>query len=364
MKYASVLLAVGCLLSAVPAADSLNVRLIGYCYVVDWDSGLRIISITDPAHPAEVGYFDMSGGAISVAADGEHAYVGDDLDGLRVFSLADPTHPDEVGRCTTECACEVAETNDYVYATDGGGYVSVISVADPSVPVEVRGCRVADWLTDITAGGDYVLAVDQGYGLFVISVADPANPVEVGSLPGHFHGVALEGCHAYVTDHDSGLRVVSIADPTCPVQIGRCPLSDRWPGGVAVRGNHVYVADEFAGLRVISVADPARPTEVGYYDTPSCALDVVTYGDYVYVADYESGLQIYQFYGDRIDMPTEVAMPTVVRSEVWRSVMKGASVFDATGRRALNPKPGVYFVRDGGQGTSDVGRIRKVVITR
>ncbi len=49
---------------------------------------------------------------------------------------------------------------------------------------------------------------------------------------------------------------------------------------------------------------------------------------------------------------------------VLRSVPAGAVVFDATGRRVLNPKPGVYFVRqvsDVKRGASDV---TKVVVTR
>jgi hypothetical protein len=46
-----------------------------------------------------------------------------------------------------------------------------------------------------------------------------------------------------------------------------------------------------------------------------------------------------------------------------RSLPPGAVVFDAMGRRVVNPKPGVYFMGEGpgtrGQG---LGRMRKVVI--
>jgi hypothetical protein len=36
------------------------------------------------------------------------------------------------------------------------------------------------------------------------------------------------------------------------------------------------------------------------------------------------------------------------------------------GRRVLDPKPGVYFVRDEGRGTKDeaTGRVRKVILQR
>jgi hypothetical protein len=49
---------------------------------------------------------------------------------------------------------------------------------------------------------------------------------------------------------------------------------------------------------------------------------------------------------------------------IIRSLPAGAVAFDAMGRRVLDPKPGVYFVRDEGRGARDVGRVRKVVIQR
>ena len=116
MKYALVTAFSLCLLLAgvSPAADSLNVRLIGRCavgrrpgrmaivgvYVIVADQGLRVISVADPAHPVEVGYWESSGGAggaHDVVVRGEYAYVADNSFGLWIVSIADTTHPVEVG---------------------------------------------------------------------------------------------------------------------------------------------------------------------------------------------------------------------------------------------------------------------------
>ncbi len=50
-----------------------------------------------------------------------------------------------------------------------------------------------------------------------------------------------------------------------------------------------------------------------------------------------------------------------VAASVIRSLPTGAVVFDATGRRVLNPKPGIYFVREAQAQTQAV---RKVIVTR
>ena len=56
-------------------------------------------------------------------------------------------------------------------------------------------------------------------------------------------------------------------------------------------GNYAYVADGYSGLQIINISNPTAPTLVGNYDT-SYAVGVQIVGNYAYVADYTSGLQI------------------------------------------------------------------------
>jgi hypothetical protein len=61
-----------------------------------------------------------------------------------------------------------------------------------------------------------------------------------------------------------------------------------------------------------------------------------------------------------------VGRPTApnLLSTVMRRLPVGATAFDAMGRWVLEPRLGIYFVRDEGQGTKDAGRTRKVVVTK
>jgi hypothetical protein len=49
---------------------------------------------------------------------------------------------------------------------------------------------------------------------------------------------------------------------------------------------------------------------------------------------------------------------------VLRRLPAGAVAFDAMGRRVLNPKPGIYFVRERSAAGGERPAIRKVVVTR
>jgi len=61
--------------------------------------------------------------------------------------------------------------------------------------------------------------------------------------------------------------------------------------------------------------------------------------------------------------PSADVRTTKSEAEVVQSLSEGAVVFDAMGRRAVNPKPGVYFVRDEGRGAGGGGRTRKVIVS-
>jgi hypothetical protein len=145
------------LVGVAPAADSLKVRTVGHCdtpgtangvaasgdsaYVAADTSGLRIISVVDPAHPVEVGHYDTPGEAWGVAVSGHFAYVADGDSGLRVVSVADPAHPAEVGKCATSGYTEgVAVSGKCAYVADGDSGLRVISIADPAHPAQVGHC--------------------------------------------------------------------------------------------------------------------------------------------------------------------------------------------------------------------------------
>ncbi len=62
--------------------------------------------------------------------------------------------------------------------------------------------------------------------------------------------------------------------------------------GVVVAGDYAFVADGASGLQVIDVTDPTGPDSAGTYDTPGLAHGVAINGVYAYVADRVAGIQV------------------------------------------------------------------------
>jgi hypothetical protein len=378
-----------------PAADSLNVRLIGYFDTpgAAWDvavigeiayvaetGALRVISVADPAHPVEVGHCDLTGRARGVAVVGNLAYVADCDSHVRVISVADPTHPVEVGYCgTPDYAIAIVVMGDYAYVADAGSGLRVISIADSSHPVEVGYCDMPHWAYNIVVNGDYAYVADCDGGMRIVSVTDPAHPAEVGSYAqGRAVAVTVRNDTAYTASSASSFRVMSVVDPAHPIEIGRFDSLFHAPQDLGLTDGCVYVA-AWGGLQVISVADPSRPVEVGYYNDGLHGLSLnsvtLTYHqetrralspDYSYCAgDY--GLFIFEFYGVGVQEAIDDARvtrnfgPTILSGASGVGRLTSSVIFDAMGRRVVSPKPGVYFVREA---QAQAQAIRKVVITR
>jgi len=277
-----------------------------YAYVADYDGGLRVVDVSTPSNPMEVGFYDTPGDAYGVAVAGDYAYVTGvsgypNWDGwLRVVDVSDPTNPTEVGACDTpDETGGVAVAGGYAYVTDWDGGLRVVDVSTPSNPTEVGFYDTPGYAGDVAVAGGYAYVVGRsGYPpydgwLRVVDVSDPINPTEAGfyDTPGRAWGVAIAGGYAYVADHYKGLRVVDVSDPTNPTEAGFYD-TPGYAQGVAIAGDYAYVADCYKGLRVADVSTPSNPTEVGFYETPGNALGVAVAGSYAYVADGKAGLRV------------------------------------------------------------------------
>ncbi|MFM6407060.1 MAG: hypothetical protein ACKPGT_21250, partial [Microcystis sp.] len=64
-----------------------------------------------------------------------------------------------------------------------------------------------------------------------------------------------------------------------------------WVWDLKVVGNYAYLADWTSGLQIIDISNPTNPILKGNYDTDA-AYGVEVVGNYAYVADGSSGLQI------------------------------------------------------------------------
>ena len=161
--------------------------------------------------PELVGSYDTPGEPWGVALAGSYAYVADGFAGLRVIDVSNPAAPFEVGFVDTVEAFGVAVAGAYAYVADTTAGLRVVDVSNPAAPVEVGFYDTPGWAYGVAVAGSYAYVGDGGAGLRVVDVSNPALPFEVGSYdtPGFAYGVAVAGSYAYVGDGGAGLEVLT-----------------------------------------------------------------------------------------------------------------------------------------------------------
>jgi pimeloyl-ACP methyl ester carboxylesterase len=300
----------------VPLADAENVELIGQiggyafgvavvgnnAYIASGD-GLRIINVSNPLVPTEVGFYDTPGYALGVEVVENYAYVADHASGLRVINVSSPTTPTEIGYYDTPgIARGVAVSGNYAFVADSYD-LRIIDISSAASPIEVGTYDGPGEALGVAVADDYAYFADgDAGGLRVIETSNPAFPTEIGSYdtPGTAYGVTVVSSYAYIADGSTGLRVVNVSNPASPTEVGfYATPGSAWDAVVA--NNYAYIADDFSGLRIIDIANPAAANEVGYYDTPTpgFARDVAVSGGLIYVADAYGGLLILRFAGSK-----------------------------------------------------------------
>ncbi|MCD6259475.1 MAG: hypothetical protein J7J31_07720 [Helicobacteraceae bacterium] len=288
-------------------------------YVADYNSGLQIIDITDPATPTHLGSIDTPSYAygVTLSADGTKAYVADGGSGLQIIDITDSTAPTRLGSFDTPGSTQdvtLSADGTTAYVADYNSGLQIIDIIDPATPTHLGSFGTPSYAQSVTlsADGTKAYVADSWSGFQIIDVNDPTAPIHLGSFdtPGSAVDVTLsaDGTKAYVADYQSGVHIIDITDPTSPTRLGSfdtpgyaqdVTLSADGTKAYVAHGTKAYVANSYSGVQIIDITNPTAPTKLGSFDTPSNAQDVTLSADgtKAYVADHQSGLQIIDLTG-------------------------------------------------------------------
>jgi hypothetical protein len=341
-----------------------------YAYVAADD--LWVVDFSAHASPTNVGLCETPGWASDVAVAGDYAYVADAPvwdgsqyvgGGLRVVDVSKPTSPEQVGLYDVPGWAEgVVVAGSYAYLVGNSGYpdydgwLRVVDISTAANPTEVGFCDTPGATQGVAVAGGYAYVADgSDGGLRVVDVSVPASPTEVGfyDTPGEARGLAVATgepkghIYVYVADYGEGLRVVDVSVPTSPTEVGFYDMSGAAEDIAVAADNlegHTYAYVAADGLRVVDVATPASLMEVGFYDTSGSAQGIaVAAGDlqghtYAYVADGWGGLVILRY-----------LQPSVVTGCVLDNSgdpIEGVQIVASAEYSATTDASGVYTITD------------------
>ena len=374
--------------TVLPAHDAWDVWLDGCrAYVADGGAGLRILDVTNPANPIDLGGIDTA----NIHAFETRSAVGQDSFAfmswsqpppLRTIDVTDPARPSMAGACSLfDPPKDMVLRDSFLYCAEAYRF-QVVNVARPRQPVLVGSCVLQNdvmdlWLKDSLA---YVSSVPS----YIINVANPTNPFIVGNISSGTYGIAvIRDTYAVTTPGYDSIVVYNVSVPSVPYPIASLALSGGHQGVydvelmddtlAAVSGNYVHL---------VNVRDPLSPREVCRWSTPSGGSPHLSYvAPYLYVACSDAGVCVLETTATGVAEPKQVES---VRTRKGATVVRGvlmigdrgqktgdrAELLDVSGRKVMDLKPGandvralapgVYFVREA---QAQAQAVRKVVLT-
>ena len=248
-------------------------------------------------------------GTRNVRVDGDLAYLARADDGLRIVDISDPAHPIERGHHVGPNRWD----NDVKLISAGGRRYAIVA-SQPCLVIDVSSPS-APWLAAEIPFSAHTLFLDGTTGYFAtgaggeVAVFDLSNPPAPRYLGGYdgassVHDLYVEGGIAYLSATEEGMIVVDLRDPAHPIELGREDVGDEWrywhsPWLTRVGGRSIIVhGDEGrgGGLRTLD-GDPASPTFLeplgAWWSRPDISIhNVMAFGTRAYVAHYRDGVRV------------------------------------------------------------------------
>jgi hypothetical protein len=223
-------------------------------YLVD-DTNLIILDVTDSTAPTLTVQHPVSLSAQTLDVDGNYAYIAASENGLRVVDVSNPQAPLNVGELVFPSAVgHVAVANGFAYVADQfANNVYIVDVSNPVTPTLMATYPLMDKAYGLDVAGNYLYVAQNGLGLHVIDVTTPTMPIQAGQYPLGWYSdkgdVVVANGRVYLTSSTNGVALFDVTDPTTPVLVDDYD-SAGFAESVAVAIDYLYVADNAGGLLI------------------------------------------------------------------------------------------------------------------
>jgi photosystem II stability/assembly factor-like uncharacterized protein len=274
-----------------------------YCFADGWYHSLKILDMSNPENPYEIGSYEGYEGILNdVDVSGNYAHItsykSNGESKLRTLDISNPSAISEVGAYLNPTFLyQVRRSGDVACVLTGDNKLKIFDVSDPAHPLQVGVFEDLDNVYDLEVSGNYAFVADHNIGLKIIDISTPSNPVHVSTwyTPSSAFAVSISGNFAYVSARWRGLRIVDISDPLNPYEVGAYETENMEFRAfeVEVCGNYAFVEDLNYNLRIIDITDPQNPLEVSTFIT-NCVdiLDIKVSGHVVFIGTYVNGMMV------------------------------------------------------------------------
>ena len=241
-----------------------------YAYVASYSEGIRVIDISDPAHPTQICNERYDREVMDVVAQDSLAFLSV-IDGnggqVMVMNMSNPTDPDFIGLYPNEEsmveACQVS--GNLLYVAGFGEGFKILSIEEGFDPI-LRGELGSFDFWDIDFLDPVKLVIQAEKSVTTYDLTDSHTPTPFASLQTRNYscrvdtkdGLIAVGSGRY-RSWTGNIQLITTSDDSL-VEVGTIWL-DGSPAELMFKEQYLYAAT-LSGLTVYIVEDPADPVEV------------------------------------------------------------------------------------------------------
>ncbi len=261
------------------------------CYVTTFnpnqtgDITFRILDVTVPANPVQIGSLDSTGGHDVHLLDTLAFCSGDaDVNWFKIVSLSDSTRPHVIGAVGTPGWSYGIWASGLAQSAFVGCHWKGLQVYDTrntSQPVRDTGLLGADMAVDVEVDDGKAYVAGYKSGLHILDVSVPSLPTCLGCYDsgGTVRSATARDSFAYVSWPWPRMLTLDVTNPHRPLRAAGCDGMFAYPEDMVIRDSFVYCA-EMNRFQIVNVARPREPVLAG-----SCVI-----GDYTWDMDMENDL--------------------------------------------------------------------------
>lgn len=257
-------------------------------YIAQYDSGLRLINVADPAHPTELALFNRKLSFNSVVFKDNLAFAGFADGGLWVLDFWAAEGPELLSSYSgIEQESDMLQQGNRLFVTDKNVGLRILDISDPLHIRELGALSFEGAAGKMALSGDHLYVAIAGLGIAVIDVSDSNNPVEAGMLTGlEPTSLALENGLLCATTKSNGMMLYDVAaSPSQLLPVGQYADANVVFSDIQVQDTYAYLAAGSRGLVILNVTDPANPVLAGQRATGRSVKQVRVSGEVAYAME-------------------------------------------------------------------------------
>ena len=233
--------------------------------------GLRILDISDPQNPSQIGHYNDGDTFYAVAPNGSNAYVEtcqynnptSCSPGFAILDISNLSSPSEIQfyNMLSGYYYDLVINGNVLYRNNiDAGKIEIFNLDNPAAPAFAN--EISQSARKLKLHGQRLFA-SSFYGMYVLDVSQPVTPTLYGHfLRSQFFGpwdMAADDDYAYVAYGDGGMKIVDLSQPSLP-QTGQHDIIGN-PTDLTQVGNYIYLTDG-PEVKVLDITSPLTPTIV------------------------------------------------------------------------------------------------------